>query len=98
MQMNGNIETVGNVRIRRSCDTVVGVWKRRMWPSDGRGASICRCPSYGVETMFVRCNKEVDYQKALVQLVAATQELTVSKIFSRLQVLLGKLGLYDVLE
>lgn len=78
--MNGDSGSIGNVWFRRNRETAVGAWKRRWWNWGGRGASICRCVLTGVNTQFVCNYEEVEYEKALGQLVAVKQKLEMVEI------------------
>lgn len=65
MRMNENRACALNVRFRSNCDTSMATWKKKLWPWGGRIFSICPCISSCVDSPFVQCFEEVDYERHL---------------------------------
>lgn len=86
MWMNVESRSVWDVRFGGNWNTAVGAWKKRWWHWGGRVSSICRNESPGVYIPFVRCFKVFDYEMTLRQVVASTQELVMSQIWSGIEI------------
>lgn len=54
MGMNGDSASVRKVDFQHNCNPAVGAWKKRWWPWDGLGSSICRWNSPSVNAPIVR--------------------------------------------
>lgn len=72
-KMNGDMASLWGVKFRRNRYKAVGVCEKRWWHWGNRSASICCCVLHGVDTPFMLFLEEVEYEKVLGQLIAATQ-------------------------
>lgn len=59
--------------------------KKGWWNYSGCGASVCFCASAAPDTPFLRCFKEVDYEKAIGHISALTCDLAMSEITPAVQ-------------
>lgn len=59
-----------------------GHLEENWWQWGGRGTFICRCLSPRVDTPFVQCFEDVEYEKALGQLAPGRRELVMSKMWA----------------
>lgn len=69
-RMIGNSVFAWDFDFRRHRDTAVGACPMRWWRGASLCASVCHFVTPGVDTPFVQCFEELDYEKALGQLVA----------------------------
>lgn len=58
----------------------MAAWKNKWLHWCGPNASVCRIVSHNIDTLSVPCLEEVEYEKALDQLVVAIGELAMSEL------------------